>query len=630
MKKKLLLTLVMVIALCAVLAISVSAEVTTYTDAPVRTKYQCIDSEIVEFYDGFKCPVSYVFKDTSTVGSGNYNTTFESYMDFDYINSKLGKTEEAGNLYTYADIKGFDIPTGITHVAKYAGSNGTTLKWITFPDTISSLSNAIFQNATGLEECTLKFSENNTMRVFPSYMFYGCKNLKAFSMPDCFTSLYDVAHFSGCTNLGAVHLSESLETWSSGGGGSRNASFDDCVNMYFVNETFTYENVPEKPEIYYFPANLTSISNNSVCRECKNLNDVLVFGDKLTAMPNQYFFQNGPKNTIVFLGDMTTISTGYWGSTQKIIFANANDKSSSDFESYSNTRTAVFCASEADLAKHLEDPRLADLVPATCYSLEKVTTNCFCGKELSAIETPNSMLEHEFENYDCTKDNYCKNYNEAEGVQCKGFIAKVADDHNVKHIITYTEGFTSAGLHEIFCQVENCNQANEKIDLDPIFSTTGGYSIDGSGSIAGGWTVNKDNFDLYNLHNEKDITFGILMLNPTHLASNRFLKADGSVNLAEGKKGAIMIEQESVEYNNFKFSISGFTTTELTQLELVITAYAYVEGEEVQFIQDTTTSCKVSTLDYEDASLYTVSYEQAEKVLAPTTLDALVPTNDEE
>ena len=108
------------------------------------------------------------------------------------------------------------------------------------------------------------------------------------------------------------------------------------------------------------------------------------------------------------------------------------------------------------------------------------------------------------------------------------------------------------------------------------------------------------------------------------------MKADGSVNLAEGKKGAIMIEQESVEYNNFKFSISGFTTTELTQLELVITAYAYVEGEEVQFIQDTTTSCKVSTLDYEDASLYTVSYEQAENVLAPTTLDALVPTNDEE
>ena len=330
MKRKIFLMLTMALMLSLFFVISVSAEVTIYDDAPERTKYQCIDDEIVEFYDGFKCPVSYVFTDTSTVGTGDYNTRFEYYMDFTYVNGKLGKTEEDGNLYTYADVKGFDIPTGITHVAKYAGISGATLKWITFPDTITSLSNAIFQSATGLEECTFKFSENNPMRRFPSYMFFGCKNLKAFSMPDCFTSMYDICHFSGCTNLGAVHLSESLETWSSGGGGSRTASFDDCVNMYFVNETFTYDNIPEKPEVYYFPANLEKISNNSVCRECKNLNDVLVFGTKLTEMPNAYFFQNGPANKIVFLGDMTTVSTQYWGKTTQIFFANPADKSLDD------------------------------------------------------------------------------------------------------------------------------------------------------------------------------------------------------------------------------------------------------------------------------------------------------------
>ena len=179
MKKKLFLAFVVATMLACLFVVGISAADIDYSDAPVKTKIQFKADEIIEFYDGFKCPVSYVFKDVSSIGSGNYSTKFEDYMDFTYINGKLGKTEEAGNLYTYADVKGFDIPTGITHVALYAGKDGTTLKWITFPDTISSLSNAIFQNATGLEECTLKFSENNTMRVFPSYMFFGCKNLKA-------------------------------------------------------------------------------------------------------------------------------------------------------------------------------------------------------------------------------------------------------------------------------------------------------------------------------------------------------------------------------------------------------------------------------------------------------------------
>ncbi|MBQ3017459.1 MAG: leucine-rich repeat protein, partial [Clostridia bacterium] len=391
MKKKLLLSFIIGMMLVCLFAIVVFATDIDYSDAPEKTNIQFKADEIIEFYDGFKCPAFYVFKDVSSIGEKDYNTKFEDYMDFSYINGKLGKTEEAGNLYTYADVKGFDIPTGITHVAKYAGKDGTTLKWITFPDTISSLSNAIFQNATGLEECTLKFSENNTMRVFPSYMFFGCKNLKAFSMPDCFTSLYDVAHFSGCTKLSAVHLSESLVTWSSGGGGSRNATFDDCVNMYFVNETFTYDDIPEKPEVYYFPKNLSSITNNSVCRECQNLNNVLVFGTQLTTMPNQYFFQNGPANKIVFLGDMTTVSTQYWGKTTQIFFANPQDKSTDDV-TYSGGRTVVFCNAEGNTTHLMEKTKTLD---ATCTENSKTTSLCFCGAEMGALENENTALGHD-------------------------------------------------------------------------------------------------------------------------------------------------------------------------------------------------------------------------------------------
>lgn len=415
MKKKLFLISAIVVALVCLFAISVSAAVTTYDDAPERTKYQCVDSEIVEFDDGFKCPVSYVFTDTSTIGTGDSNTRFEYFMDFTYINGKLGKTEEAGNLYTYANVVGFDIPTGITHVAKYAGISGTTLKWITFPDTITSLSNAIFQSATGLEECTFKFSENNTMRKFPSYMFFGCKNLKAFSMPDCFTSMYDVAHFSGCTKLGAVHLSNSLETWSSGGGGSRNATFDDCVNMYFVNEAFTYDNIPAKPEVYYFPANLSTASGNfyntSTMRECKNLNDVLVFGTGVTKIPNEYLFQGGPANKIVFLGNMESISTKYWGSTTHVYFCNPLDKSTDDV-TVAGGKTVVFCNAE-DNTNHLY--LIEKNTAPTCTENGYDGMVCYCG----AYENPESAVpaQHDYgktlvyNTWAWTNDNYFANAN---------------------------------------------------------------------------------------------------------------------------------------------------------------------------------------------------------------------------
>ena len=630
MKKKLLLTLVMVIVLCSIFALCVSAktittvdgealEVTTYPDAPAKSTFVNSTDDYVVFDDGFVCPSSYIFKDQATVDKGSYgNAGLKKALDFSFLTEK-------GKNYTIDNIVELDIPEGITTLGDQFAHSLSSVKKITFPHTVTSIGSTGFQNSAVLEEVVFEHTEADTeFTTLSGWMFAGCSKLKALSIPDCITTITGEGNFfNGCSSLGPVYLSKNIQILEKTGS-NRYAVFQNLSKVYFVSEPFTTsDTAPAKPDIYYFPESLHTIHTNTF-ESATSINSVLVFGTQITSASGSYLFKN-VTSTVVFLGNMTEINTTNW-KTSKIIFANANDKSSSDFASYTNSRTTVFCASETDTSKHMASPKHSTIEPATCYSNEKGVTRCFCNTVISEGETPNTMLDHEYEeNFDCTKGNECKSY-----AHCGASLEAEALSHIEKNTVTYVSGFTSAGLHKIFCQNENCTQLDASIDLDPIFSTTGGYSIDGSGSIAGGWTVNKDNFDLYNLHNEKDITFGILMVNPTHLASNRFLKADGSVNLAEGKNGAIMIEQESVEYNNFKFSISGFTTTELTQLELVITAYAYVEGQEVQFIQDTTTSCKVSTLDYEDASLYTVTYEQAEKVLTPTTLDALVPTNDEE
>ena len=572
MKKKLLLVLSMVIMVACLFVITASATVTTYDDAPEREKYQCIDTEIIEFYDGFKCPVSYVLKNTSTIGSGDYNTSFSSYMDFSYINGKLGKTEE--NAYTYADVKGFDIPTGITHVAKYAGKEGTTLKWITFPDTISSLSNAIFQSATGLEECTLKFSEKNTMRVFPSYMFFGCRNLKAFSMPDCFTSLHDVAQFSGCTNLSAVHLSESLETWNSGGGGSRTATFDDCNNMYFVNETFTYDNIPQKPAVYYFPANLSKISNNSVCRECTNLNDVLVFGTKLTEMPNQYFFQNGPANKIVFLGDMTTVATQYWGKTTHVYFANSADKSLNDV-TFSGGKTAVFCNADGNTT-HLVEPKKTESTNATCETNRFDTTYCFCGTKIDN----NKEIEN----------------------------TKLGHDYTVLTSIKYTD-YTANGTKTYTCSRKDCGCTDDK-PIEAIIYNFTGYSAPVDPTKVGlcfGYDININALNEYNSVND-DLKFGVVGVLETYLGTKTPLTDKGEIN-SEIEGNVIVADISNTNSKTIDFIITGSkeqwestqivngVSTNLKELAIIMAGYVY-DGNGVHYIQSKGTTSAFETVSY--------------------------------
>ncbi len=528
--KKLLLALTMIFVLSCLFVVSASAAVTTYDDAPVRTKYTVSVDDVVVFNDGFTCPSAYVFKDQQTIPAGGYNqpATFPKCVDFEYINSKTGKS------YTVEDIVEFDIPQGITFVGLYAFLDNKHIKKVTFPDSITSLGNAIFQNATGLEECTFEFSKDNPMRAFPSYMFFGCKNLKAFSMPDCFTSLHDVGHFSGCTNLGAVHLSESLVSWSSGGGGARNATFDDCVNMYFVNETFTYDAIPEKPTVYYFPKNLTTISNNSVCRECKNLNDVLVFGENLTTMPNEYFFQNGPANKIVFLGDMTTVSTKYWGKTTHVYFANPNDVDLNSV-TFSGGKTAVFC-NAPDNTTHLAEKTVD--VPAKCEVDAGKVTYCFCGHEISKVPVEGTALEHNLD-------------------YVSGGATLVS--------VTYAD-LSKDGTKVVKCSL--C-QADKEVTADKVFDYKG-YSKNGKGGLCMGYIIDQSALKDYESKNGK-ITYGFVA------SANNNTPLDENGNQ---KENVVKAELTGTLYNAVDFILTSedWTSENVANAEITLNMYVIANG----------------------------------------------------
>ena len=401
MKKKFLLALVVVSALICIFAISISAAtmtsidgetltITEYDDAPSKTNITVSINDLVVFDDGFVCPSAYIFKDNAiNYGDGDGDARIQYCLDFTYINGKrAAETGDENFAYTYKNIVEFDLPEGVTHFTKRAFQNVTTIRKVTIPRTVKTISAATFQNASGLEEFVFEHTEEDDLKNIPGYMFYGCKKLKAVSLPDCATKLADIATFASCSTLGAVYLPKNLTTIVSGGGGSRNATFDDCYALYFVNTPFTTsDTAPAKPTIYYFPKNLESISDNSVMRECQSLNDVLVFGEKITTMPNQFFFQNGPANKIVFLGDMTTVSTLYWGKTTHIYFANPADKSTDDV-TFSGGKTAVFCNAEGNTT-HLKEKTVE--TEATCTLAKGTHDLCFCGYAISSQTVDGSL-----------------------------------------------------------------------------------------------------------------------------------------------------------------------------------------------------------------------------------------------
>jgi hypothetical protein len=598
-------------ALCAILAISVSADevkikdvdgkeitVTFYDDAPVKSTFVNSTNDYVIFDDGFACPSSYIFNDSSSISSsGSHRVNLTNALDFSFL-SDNGYYKDAENKtpYTVNNISEIDVPQGITSVCDFVAYNLSTLKKISFPDSVTSFGGIAFQNATGLKECVFEHDINDTLTINSNYMFYNCTNLRAFSFPDCVTSLSGEGYiFWKCSNLTALHLPERLTTITA----TRDwAPFDYSEKMYFVNEPFsTSDTAPAKPTVYYFPENLSTFPGNTCAfRGCSSLNDVLVFGTGITSIQNKYFFQCKAESTIVFLGDMTTVDASEWRSGwnegyKSIIFANPADKSSADIASYntSNTKSVLFCASESDKTKHLESPKHSVISKATCYSNEFVTKHCFCGKQISEkTETQNSMLPHSYiDDFDCTTANYCKNFGEGK---CDKFLASDAIAHVEAHDVIFANGFTSAGVHNTYCSNATCKVLDEVEDLEAMFTHEGyAYKERTSGGIDTKFKINTKAMKLYEQY-EGALHFGIIVANASHFENVDVFIENGKLTSTnkDGVKSGIQVEMTSRDYDYFNCYIGGFdfANEKHVGLDLIVAGYVYGEDEsDVKFIQ---------------------------------------------
>ena len=539
MKKKLLLILSMVALLCCIFALTVSAEVTTYDDAPAKEKLTVSTNDVVVFDDGFTCPSAYIFKDTDTVSNGDHTgkNGVKNNLDFSYIN---GKTE---NSYDVTRIRELDIPEGMVTLGGY-GFTRLEIKRISIPKTVTSIGGCCFEKCTALEQCVFEHTEDSDLTSLPAWIFQGCTSLTAFCFPECIEEINSEYEFSGCTSLTAVYLPKNLTAYKTSGNDQKSV-FWGCENMYFVNERFTYDNIPQKPAIYYFPSNLATMTGE-LFKKCENLNETLVFPAGVTSVPNGWAFSTDASTVenVVFLGDMTTLNTSSWKLADggKIIFANANDVDSSSLSTLSGGHTKIYCASETDLSKHVV--KRTETTAATCDTNKYTKSYCFCGKLISEGEEEGTMLGH---------------------------------SHTIFVDLVY-ESYSEAGYYSYKC--ERCDDVNNDEAAPALFICLG-YSAQsyGNGGILVGFGVNNKAISEYADITGDEFKFGMFAGRDTKLGENDAVNANG-----EALTGIASVDYTERDFDIVEFKVVGFVTDEHKDANLALGIYV-IDGEAVSYVQ---------------------------------------------
>ena len=429
-------------------------------------------------------------------------------------------------------------------------SNSTGIKEIYLGASLKNMSHNTFSNCTGLEKIEMA-GIDSSLKAFPSYTFDGCTALKAFSIPEGITTLPN-RMFRNCTSLTAVYLPSTLTTINSGS--QDHATFANCNNMYLVSEPFTFtsdDDIPAKPDVYYFPANLETIANGEVFKKCQNLNSTLVFGKKVTSFPNAWAFEAGINNptlqNIVFLGDMTRVAslndsgkdaTSYWKFTGKIYFANPADLSVADVQIKGIESKVVFCNAEGNTS-HLKE--YSDSREASC-EMPKITADfCFCGQFIPGTE---------------------KTEGEALG-------------HNYTGAVTYNlGGIMEEGTKCTVC-VNNCGK-DEIVVIPPVYVALG-YSkntfSNAPYSLVSGYDINRESLKIH--EEEKNITIKL-----GFAFNSAALFTDGEVSLDSfALKAEVNNQTTDREFGRHEYVIS-YATEEHLAKDIIIGVFAVeIDGE---------------------------------------------------
>ena len=221
MKKKILLTFLIVMASLCMFAISISAAeynknetvTVTLTNGTQQCALYDADGDALVWYtlDGGETVQSVKTKSLVTSSNGTESTATAGYLG----NLYLGETalqihnNNTDNKIVVANFRDCTY-TKLTHYSyKATFSDSKTVQYVYLPSTITSIDCNIFQNCTNLKVCDIP--SDATFAIVNANVFVGCTSLKEINLIGCTAIKGSIIHsiFSGCTSLEKVVLDPS-------------------------------------------------------------------------------------------------------------------------------------------------------------------------------------------------------------------------------------------------------------------------------------------------------------------------------------------------------------------------------------------------------------------------------------
>ena len=603
MKKKLLILALMIVAIVSVFAISVSAEeyfgdveiIDLNGDGNSDIAIGDMVSTVIVKDNETGVPATEDARVTLNCTCEAGSHTFPAYyiskkqalndgFNFTVLNGLI--EEYCGNTtgFSTPDITAYEMPNGYTDMNALlfylpeSNKNvfrGTSLKYFSFAKL--STDTEIPGPLTGVNWISTSPVEvvelGNYVTNYPAWFTFNCGKLKKLVVPDQVKSIGNMAlygcgaltsveigansalesigaqAFKDCDNLTAFYIPNGIT--SLGANGSNQSPFDGCDKLYFVNDP----SETEKPEVYYFPTTVKSLEGE-IFKGCASLNDVIVFHKDITVLDNGWAFCNTNAISIVFLGDMTNISTtgNAWKQGIKIYLCNENDLSSADISTLYSSAAFVYCNADGNETHLYKVDK-----EATCTEEGGKGYSCFCGEKNPEV-TPIPALGH-------TKGDFIE--------------------------LKYDNGFLKVGYYYYkcaACDVERYTYTDKAEYQVPAIFVNNGYAYSGT-AILQGFAVNLEALGAYEATG-KTVQYGLAVASVAKLGATNTL-FDGTT-LKSGAFSASFDDKK--QYSIFEMQVTGLVD-DYKDAELFVCAYV-IDGDTVTYISNGANTTTVEAVTY--------------------------------
>lgn len=623
MKKKLLLTLLIIITACLfTLSISAKDEVTLVggEKADFTTVFKVGTSNSVENvvlgfntgYDknsvtdiifpdeinGIEC--DYLFGESTSIQTLIFAATDEFFISGVNIFSKCSVTTVRFN------------PNCVVELRKGNFSSCSSLTSITFPK-FRKLAGSAFASCSNMVATNdLIFAEG--MKEIGGHAFNGCSKLRGtVYFPASLETIQEYSFQSSGFDYFDLSKCSSLTVVGGGYGGPftgctniTKLDMSGCTSLTVINKGSLAQGCTSLTEVI-LPPNLTNIPGKAFA-SCTKLQSIVVPAT-CTSIGDEAFMQAGndltTKTFTLYLQSAAVFTQSGYGvfnqSNSKIeivllngvtpesfLTANANSRflGSSGFPTF----TTVDYLDPANKWGHTAGGALTNhtIVINYCNSLA-----------LTKSHTATDTI--------CGNDDYC--------TDC-GY--HTLSPHVGEPSVTYPNGYTKSGLAQT-CHFAACN-GNVKTTLKPIFETVG-YSVKEKGGygIISTFYTNPTALKAYEDMNGK-LTIGIIVANAKTIGQDAFMtKGDDGKYKLNATKG-IQVEMSDV-YSRIDATLDQFTQ-DAVDLNLVIALYVADENG-VSFVQHEGTYAGEVTKGESTLDIVTIS-KIAE--LTDVTLPFVVPT----